>query len=469
MSRPPLEVADIIRAAGEAFIERNRDWLRWEHVKVLRAIERCRTAALGGHLDECTRCGHRAISFNSCRNRHCPKCQIAARERWIAARQRELLPTRYLHVVFTLPSRLAPLVLQNKKILYDLLFRTSAETLLEVARNPRHLGADIGFFSVLHTWSQKLKIHPHVHCVVPAGGLSPDHTRWVRSPDNYFLPKGVLREVFRGKFVDALEQAFHNGQLNFQGNLKLLAEPKIFAAWLRPLYRQDWVVYLKRPFGGPQYVLQYLGRYTHRVAISNHRLVSFVDSQVTFRWRDSADHNKQKLLSLSVNEFLCRFLLHILPKGFVRIRNFGFLANRRRATLLPLCFHLLGSAQQPQTEQNVSCTKLFRSLALPQVRWPDEGRRAAYGCSNPTSLPAGGHRCSMKALSPIRLLRVPPRRGSYLSAWRSDYSLLSASSTTFFSLLFRRNELLYARCQLVHPGARLRRTSTPLLHIIEFP
>jgi hypothetical protein len=357
MSRPPLEVADIIRAAGEAFIELNRHWLRWQHVKVLRAIERCRTAALGGHVDECTRCGHRAISFNSCRNRHCPKCQIAARERWIAARQRELLPIRYLHVVFTLPSRLAPLVLQNKKILYDLLFRSSAETLLEVARNPRHLGAEIGFFSVLHTWSQKLKLHPHVHCVVAAGGLSPDHTRWVRSPDNYFLPKGVLREVFRGKFVDALEQAFHNGQLNFQGDLKLLAQPKIFAAWLRPLYQQDWVVYLKRPFGGPQYVLQYLGRYTHRVAISNHRLVSFVDGQVTFRWRDSADHNKQKLLPLSVDEFLCRFLLHILPQGFVRIRNFGFLANRRRATFLPLCSHLLGAAQQPQTEQNVSSTK----------------------------------------------------------------------------------------------------------------
>jgi hypothetical protein len=184
-----------------------------------------------------------------------------------------------------------------------------------VARNPKHLGAEIGFFSVLHTWSQKLKIHPHVHCVVPAGGLSPDHTRWVRSRDNYFLPKEVLREVFRGKFVDALKQAFQNGQLNFQGDLKLMAQPKIFAAWLRPLYRQDWVVYLKRPFGGPEYVLQYLGRYTHRVAISNHRLVSLTDGQVTFRWRDSAHHNEQKLLPLSLNEFLCRFLLHILPKG----------------------------------------------------------------------------------------------------------------------------------------------------------
>jgi hypothetical protein len=358
MARPPLEVADLIRAAGAAFVERNRHWLRWKHVKVLRAIARCRTAALGGHIDECTRCGHRApISYNSCRDRHCPKCQTAARDRWIAARRRELLPTRYLHVVFTLPHRLAPLVLQNKKVLYDLLFRTSAETLLEVARNPRHLGAEIGFFSVLHTWSQQLNIHPHVHCVIPAGGLSPDHTRWVRSRDNYFLPKGVLREIFRGKFVGALKQAFQNGQLRFEGDLKLLAQPKIFATWLRPLFRQDWVVYLKRPFGGPEYVLHYLGRYTHRVAISNHRLVSLTDGQITFRWRDSAHNNEQKLLTLSLDEFLRRFLLHVLPKGFVRIRNFGFLANRRRATLLPLCFQLLSSAPQPQAEQHASPTE----------------------------------------------------------------------------------------------------------------
>ena len=357
MSRPPLEVADIVRAAGAAFIERNRQWIRWKHVKVLLAIARCRTAALGGHVDECTLCGHRAISYNSCRDRHCPKCQIAAREQWIAARRRELLPTRYLHVVFTLPHRLAPLVLQNKKVLYALLFRTSAETLLEVARDPQHLGAEIGFFSVLHTWSQQLRLHPHVHCVVPAGGLSPDHTRWIRSPDHYFLPKKVLRKIFRGKFVAALQQAFQQGQLRFEGDLKLLAQPKTFAAWLRPLYRQAWVVYLKPPFGGPQYVLQYLGRYTHRVAISNHRLVSFIDGQVTFRWRDSAHQNELKLLTLAVDEFLRRFLLHILPRGFVRIRNFGFLANCKRATLLPLCFQLLGSAQPPQVQPHASSTE----------------------------------------------------------------------------------------------------------------
>jgi hypothetical protein len=351
MSRPPLEVADLIRIAGNAFIERSRHWIRWKHVKVLLAIRRCRTAALGGHLDQCTRCGHRAISYNSCRNRHCPKCQTAARERWIAARQRELLPTRYVHVVFTLPRALAPLALQNKKIVYDLLFRTSAETLLEVARDPRHLGAEIGFFTVLHTWNQKLELHPHVHCVVPAGGLSPHGTHWIKPRYPFFLPVKVLGRVFRGKFVAALKYAFQNGQLSFHGDLKPLAEPETFAAWLRPLFREDWVVYAKRPFGGPEHVLHYLGRYTHRVAISNHRLVSLTDGQVTFRWRDSAHNNEQKLMTLSLDEFLRRFLLHLLPKGFVRIRNFGFLANRRRATLLPLCLHLLGSAQEPQTEQ----------------------------------------------------------------------------------------------------------------------
>ena len=357
MNRPVLEVADLVRAAGDTFIERNRRWIRWKHVKVLLAIARCRTAALGGHFDECSSCGHRTtISYNSCRDRHCPKCQTAARDRWIRARRQELLPTRYVHVVFTLPRHLAPLVLQNKKLLYDLLFRTSAETLLEIARDPQHLGAEIGFFSVLHTWSQKLETHPHVHCVVAAGGLSLDHARWVAAPQRFFLPRRVLRKVFRGKFVDALKRAFRDGQLRFQGDLTHLAQPKIFAAWLRPLYRQHWIVYLKPPFGGPEYVLQYLGRYTHRVAISNHRLVSFTDGQVTFRWRDSAHHNEQKLMTLALDEFLRRFLLHVLPKGFVRIRHFGFLANRRRAALLPLCFQVLASVQPQTTESETSTT-----------------------------------------------------------------------------------------------------------------
>ena len=280
----------------------------------------------------------------------------------IAARQRELLPTRYVHVVFTLPPQLAPLALQNKKVIYDLLFRASAETLLEVARDPRHLGAEIGFFTVLHTWNQKLGLHPHVHCVIPAGGLSLDHTHWVKSRDRFFLPIHVLRRVFRGKFVAALRQAFADHQLVFHGNLTLLAQPRTFAAWLRPLFRKNWVVYSKPPFGGPEYVLQYLGRYTHRVAISNHRLLWFAEGKVTFRWRDSAHHNEQKLMTLSVDEFLRRFLLHLLPKGFVRIRNFGFLANRRRATLLPLCFHLLGSP--PQTDRDRSGSKDSSDLWL---------------------------------------------------------------------------------------------------------
>src|SRR6267154_2562275 len=355
MSRPLLELADLIRTAGTAFIERNRQWIRWPHIKVLLAIARCRTAALGGHIDECSRCGQRAtISYNSCRNRHCPKCQTGARERWLAARRRELLPSRYVHVVFTLPPQLASVALQNKKIIYDLLLRASAETLLEVARHPRHLGAEIGFFSVLHTWNQKLGLHPHVHCVVAAGGLSLDHTRWIRSRSHFFLSIHVLRRVFRGKFVAGLRSAFQHGQLNFSDNLSLLAQPKIFAAWLRPLFRKDWVVYSKPPFGGPEYVLQYLGRYTHRVAISNHRLVSLANGQVTFRWRDSAHNNEQKLMPLALGQFLRRFLLHLLPNRFVRIRNFGFLANRRRTASLPLCLQLLPSRLGPQTGQDAA-------------------------------------------------------------------------------------------------------------------
>jgi hypothetical protein len=343
MSRPPLEVADLIRLAGQAFIEHSRHWLTGQQRKVLAAIQRCRTAALGGHLDECSRCGHRVISYNSCRNRHCPKCQANARRRWIQARRREILPTRYVHLVFTLPHQLVPLARQNPRLLYGLLFRTSAETLLEVARNPKHLGAHIGFFSVLHTWNQKLEHHPHVHCVVAAGGLSLDHTRWLSSSHRFFLPRAVLARVFRGKFVAALKRAFAQGQLRFHGPLQLLASPQAFSSFLRPLFRQDWVVYCKPPFGGPDFVLHYLGAYTHRVAISNHRLLSLTGDQVTFRWRDSAHGNQQRLLTLPVEEFLRRFLLHVLPQGFVRIRHFGFLAHRRRAQLLPLCFRLLAA------------------------------------------------------------------------------------------------------------------------------
>jgi hypothetical protein len=341
MNRPPVEVADIIRSAGESFLDCSRRWITWQHRKVLLAILRCRTAVLGAHRDRCADCGHVAISYNSCGNRHCPRCQGNARLRWLRAREEELLPTRYVHAVFTVPRELAPVALQNKKILFNLLFHASAETLLEVARDPRHLGAEIGFFSVLHSWDQRLLFHPHVHSILAAGGLAPDHTRWISSSRRFFLPINVLSRVFRGKFVAGLKSAFHSGDLQFHGTLQYLAEPRAFRAWLRCLYHHDWVVYAKRPFGGPEHALRYLGAYTHRVAISNYRLVALEDGNVTFRWRDSAHGNRKKLMTLTADEFLRRFLLHLLPSGFVRIRNFGFLANRRRAGLLPLCRQLL--------------------------------------------------------------------------------------------------------------------------------
>jgi Putative transposase/Transposase zinc-binding domain len=367
MSRPPLEVADIIRSAGASFWEKSKRWMTWQHRKVLLAILRCRTAVLGAHRDRCSDCGEVvAISYNSCANRHCPKCQGNARLRWLAARERELLPTRYVHAVFTLPRELAPVALQNKKVIFDLLFHASAETLLEVARDPRHLGAEIGFFSVLHTWNQQLQFHPHAHCILAAGGMSPDHTRWISSSRRFFLPIKVLSRVFRGKFVAGLKAAFYAGTLKFHGSVLYLGEPRAFASWLQNLFRQDWVVYAKRPFGGPQHALRYLGAYTHRVAISNQRLVALEDGNVTFRWRDSAHGNKKKLMALSVDEFLRRFLLHLLPRGFVRIRHFGFLANRRRARLLPICFQLLGR----QIEQDRSATVVSPSQPCSTWRCP---------------------------------------------------------------------------------------------------
>jgi hypothetical protein len=349
VKRPPWEVADVIRRAGRRFLERYRESLTWPQVKVLRAIERCRTAALGGHRDQCDRCGHQAISYNSCRNRHCPKCQTNAREKWLAARQQELLPVDYYHLVFSVPHALVPLIWQNKKLLFKLLFEASAQTLLEVAADPQHLGAEIGFLSVLHTWGQTLQPHPHVHCVVPGGGLSPDHQHWIRAPHHFFLPVRVLSRVFRGKFVAGLQRAFRQNKLVFFGACQPLAQKKPFNAFLRTLFREDWVVYAKRPFGGPKHVLHYLARYTHRVAISNHRLVDVTDAQVTFRWKDYAQHNKRRTMTLTHEEFLRRFLQHVLPKGFPRIRYFGSFANRRRGALLPLCRTLL--AVQPPPAQ----------------------------------------------------------------------------------------------------------------------
>jgi hypothetical protein len=363
MKRPALEVADIIRSAGDAFIGRHESHLGWQQLKVLRAIRRCRTPALGGHLDQCSRCGHRAISFFSCRNRHCPKCQTNARNQWLAARSEELLGVSYFHVVFTLPHELSALTLQNKKALYDLLFQASAATLEEVAADPKHLGADIGFLSVLHTWGQNLQTHPHVHCVIPAGGLAPDHSRWIHPKYPFFLPVKVLSRVFRGKFVAGLKRLFRQHRLGFHGKLEPLREPRPFHAFLRPLFRQDWVVYAKPPFGGPEYVLQYLARYTHRVAISNHRLVSLADGKVTFLWKDYAHGNKKRKMTVTADEFLRRFLLHVLPRGFVRIRHFGFLSARRRRESIEVCRQAL--AETPRTRSPTSTT-----TATPVTTWP---------------------------------------------------------------------------------------------------
>ena len=333
-----MEVADIFRAQGSNFIDRHRDRIRFQQLKVMRAIQHCRTAALGGHIDICPRCGgDKTISYNSCRNRHCPKCQTQSRQRWIEARKQELLQTRYFHVVFTLPHELHSVILQNEADVYNLLFRAVADTLLEVGANPEHLGAEIGFFGILHTWGQNLLFHPHLHCVIPGGGLSPDHSHWIHPKFPFFLPIKVLSKVFRGKFVDGLKRMHRENRLTLAGSLERMAEPKCFAAFLRTLFRQDWVVYAKPAFGGPEQVLCYLGRYTHRIAISNHRLVSFDGNTVTFRWRDYARGNKQRLMTVSADEFIRRFLVHVLPKGFVRIRHFGFMANYQRSSSLDLC------------------------------------------------------------------------------------------------------------------------------------
>ena len=348
MSRPTLEVADIFRIAGARFLDRNQSHVSWPQLKVMRAIERCRTAALGGHHDQCTRCDRDlGLSYNSCRNRHCPKCQTHVRNRWLAARTADLVPVPYFHVVFTVPHELSALMLQNKRTLYSLLFRASADALLEMAANPARLGAEIGFFGVLHTWGQTLEHHAHVHYVVPAGGFSPGRTSWVRGNPKFFLPVEALSQVFRGKFVEALRTLFRRGKLVFAGALKLLDNARSFSRFLHLLHTRDWVVYAKKPFGGPEHVLHYLGRYTHRVAISNHRLLSFQDGRVSFRWRDYAHGNKKRKMTLSADEFIRRFLLHVLPRGFVRIRYFGWMANRHRTRLAALCRAWLDAQPPP--------------------------------------------------------------------------------------------------------------------------
>ena len=338
--RPALEVADIFRQHGYDF--RLTHPLSPEQRRVMRAIEVCRTSVLGGHVDQCDACNYKRVSYNSCRNRHCPKCQSLAKARWLEARLADLLPVEYFHLVFTLPEQLAALALQNQRVVYNILFATAAETLRTIAADPKHLGAEIGFLAVLHTWGQTLRHHPHLHCVVPGGGLSPDNQRWVGCRKGFFLPVNVLARLFRRLFLKTLAQAFEHGKLTFHGSSAYLAQPPAFQRLLASLRAREWWVYAKPPYGGPEQVLAYLGRYTHRVAISNHRLLACQDGRVTFSWKDYAGGNQERAMTLPIDEFIRRFLLHVLPRGWQRLRQFGLLANRRRRHKLALCRNLLG-------------------------------------------------------------------------------------------------------------------------------
>ena len=360
MSRPALELADIFRQHGADF--RRIQTLSPEQRRVMRAIEVCRTSVLGGHVDQCDTCSYQRVSYNSCRNRHCPKCQSLARARWLTARLADLLPVPYFHVVFTLPEQLAALALQNQRVVYNILFATAAQTLRTIARDPKHLGAEIGFLAVLHTWSQTLRHHPHLHCVVPGGGLALDGTHWRSCRQGFFLSVNVLARLFRRLFLEALARAYEHDKLSFHGTSAYLAEPRAFKRLLASLRAREWHVYAKRPFGGPAQVLAYLGRYTHRVAISNQRLLALKDGQVTFSWKDYARGNQQRSMTLTTDEFIRRFLLHVLPRGFQRLRQFGFLANRRRRQQLARCRQLLEATQTDTNLLPRDCQSLYETV-----------------------------------------------------------------------------------------------------------
>jgi hypothetical protein len=367
MPRPELEVADIFRRHGAEYRQAHADTVSPGQRRVMHAIELCRTAALGGHRDQCDRCGHERFSYDSCRNRHCPKCQSLAKAKWLEARQAELLPVEYFHVVFTVPETIAAVALQNKRVVYGILFRAASETLRTIAADPKHLGAKIGFLAVLHSWGQNLLHHPHLHCVVPGGGLSPDACRWISCRPGFFLPVRVLSRLFRGKFLAYLKIAFDQEKLRFGGKLARLAEPEVFSNFLRCARKTDWVVYSKPPFGGPSQVLDYLGRYTHRVAISNHRLVQLQDGKVTFRWKDYRRGNQIRLMTLDAGEFIRRFLLHVLPSGFMRLRHYGLFSNRDRAKKLTKCRELIGQSNPVISEPQASMDWKSRYQALTGV------------------------------------------------------------------------------------------------------
>jgi hypothetical protein len=355
-----VELAEIFRTHGAAY--RQAHTLSRAQRRAMHAIETCRTAALGGHRDTCDTCGAVQISYNSCRNRHCPKCQTLAKVRWLEARRAELLPVDYFHVVFTLPHPLNSLAQGNPRVLYSLLFRAAADTLTTFGRDPRHLGGDLGGTAILHTWGQNLSQHLHLHCVVTGGALAPGGARWIAAPPGFLFPVRALAAVFRGKYLAALRRAFAQGALRFAGSLAPLAEPATFARWLDQLRQPDWVVYAKRRFAGPGQVLEYLGRYTHRVALSNDRLLSLADGIVRFRWKDYADHDRVKVMALDADEFIRRFLLHVVPDGFVRIRHFGLLANRTRRAKLARCRELLAPAPAPPASLRESAPALMLRL-----------------------------------------------------------------------------------------------------------
>ena len=344
MFRPPIEVADVIRTHGEEFLALYGRSLSVHQQTVLKRIADCRTAALGGHVDVCDACGHEVTLYNSCRDRHCPKCQGSSSATWFRARDMDLLSVPYFHVVCTLPHELRPLLYQNKRLLYGLLMKSAAAALQKTAAKPRPLGASIGFFGVLHTWGQSMEFHPHVHFVVPAGGISFDHSRWIPARRNYLVPVRVVSKIFRAKFVDGLTEIYRAGQLSLEGSIQHLAQMTTFRKFIRRLKKKKWLVYSKPPFGGPRQLVKYLARYTHRVAISNRRITGLDESGVTFRYKDYAHGHKKREMHLSGPEFLRRFLLHVLPKGFVRIRHYGFLALRNRNSNVELCRSLIAEA-----------------------------------------------------------------------------------------------------------------------------
>jgi hypothetical protein len=389
-----LEVADIFRQVGPAYRQDHADSLSRGQRRVMSGIERCRTAALGGHVEQCDACGHLRISFNSCRSRHCPKCQSLVRAQWLEDRQAELLPVEYFHVVFTVPQEIAAIAYQNKAVVYGILFHATAETLRTIAADPKHLGAEIGFIAILHTWGQNLLHHPHLHCVVPGGGVSPDGQRWISCRPGFFLPVRVLSRLFRRLFLAQLQQAFDDGELHFFNSIAALHDRAAFAKYLAPARQTEWVVYAKAPFGGPQQVLQYLGRYTHRVAISNNRLIDFADGQVTFAWKDYRHESRNKLMRLDAQEFVRRFLLHVLPPGFQRIRHFGLLANRHREVKLEHCRQLL-HAPAPVvdlTEEPLDYRDRYQRLTGVSLRDCPQCGRGQMVCIEsflPGSLPRG--------------------------------------------------------------------------------